>query len=99
MIDEDAEADSPACFEKPVAFDIVDGSGRKLAGAGQRRSRRGLLHQGSVILSPGVDADAVFRTLAHELASAVNEIRREPSAEDLAASVNSFASRSWLERR
>jgi lipoyl(octanoyl) transferase len=36
------------CFENPVGHDLIDPSGRKLAGAGQRRTRRGLLHQGSV---------------------------------------------------
>ena len=36
------------CFENPVSHDLMDRGGRKLAGAGQRRTRRGLLHQGSV---------------------------------------------------
>jgi lipoate-protein ligase A len=36
------------CFENPVGNDLIDLAGRKLAGAGQRRTRRGLLHQGSV---------------------------------------------------
>ncbi|HLP78650.1 MAG TPA: hypothetical protein VK327_17225, partial [Candidatus Paceibacterota bacterium] len=36
------------CFENPVGHDLIDPAGRKLAGAGQRRTRRGLLHQGSV---------------------------------------------------
>lgn len=40
---------SSACFENPVAFDIVTPDGSKLAGAGQKRSRYGLLHQGSVV--------------------------------------------------
>jgi lipoate-protein ligase A len=37
------------CFEKPVEFDVVDAVGNKIAGAGQRRTKHGLLHQGSVI--------------------------------------------------
>lgn len=36
------------CFENPVSHDLLGDDGRKLAGAGQRRTRRGLLHQGSV---------------------------------------------------
>ncbi len=36
------------CFEKPVAFDVIDDVGNKIAGAGQRRTKEGLLHQGSV---------------------------------------------------
>ena len=38
-----------ACFANPVAFDLVGKSGEKIAGAGQRRTKYGLLHQGSVI--------------------------------------------------
>jgi lipoate-protein ligase A len=36
------------CFQNPVFHDIVAENGEKLAGAGQRRTRKGLLHQGSV---------------------------------------------------
>ena len=36
------------CFLQPVEHDVLDAAGRKLAGAGQRRTARGLLHQGSV---------------------------------------------------
>jgi len=42
-------AESDACFQKPVRFDLV-ASERKLSGAAQRRSREGLLHQGSILL-------------------------------------------------
>jgi lipoate-protein ligase A len=35
------------CFEKPVAGDVV-AAGKKLAGAAQRRTKWGLLHQGSI---------------------------------------------------
>lgn len=37
----------PQCFAGPVRHDIVAG-GRKIAGGAQRRTKRGLLHQGSV---------------------------------------------------
>ena len=37
------------CFESPVEFDVLGGVGEKIAGAAQRRSKSGLLHQGSVI--------------------------------------------------
>jgi len=42
--------ESEACFQKPVRFDIVAGA-QKLGGAAQRRSREGMLHQGSILLS------------------------------------------------
>ncbi|MGE9268270.1 MAG: hypothetical protein ACQKBY_09245, partial [Verrucomicrobiales bacterium] len=41
--------DSAACFEKPVCWDVLGPNGEKLAGAAQRRSRAGFLHQGSVM--------------------------------------------------
>ena len=49
--------ESDACFAKPVRFDIVAAE-RKLSGAAQRRTREGLLHQGSILLSdPARNAD------------------------------------------
>lgn len=43
-----AEEESGACFKKPVCWDVMS-NGQKIAGAAQRRTRDGLLHQGSVI--------------------------------------------------
>jgi lipoate-protein ligase A len=42
-------AESEACFQKPVRFDLV-AANAKLSGAAQRRTREGLLHQGSILL-------------------------------------------------
>jgi lipoyl(octanoyl) transferase len=42
------ETGAALCFENPVSHDLLGAGGRKLAGAGQKRSRIGLLHQGSV---------------------------------------------------
>lgn len=41
-----------ACFTNPVEHDLQAESGQKIAGAGQKRTRYGLLHQGSVNLQP-----------------------------------------------
>jgi lipoate-protein ligase A len=56
--EENAHAsESDACFQKPVRFDIVAGAS-KLSGAAQRRTREGLLHQGSILLpDPARNAD------------------------------------------
>jgi lipoate-protein ligase A len=49
--------ESDACFAKPVRFDLV-AAARKLSGAAQRRTREGLLHQGSILLpDPARNAD------------------------------------------
>lgn len=37
-----------ACFASPVESDLVSESGNKIAGGGQRRTRDGVLHQGSI---------------------------------------------------
>lgn len=39
------------CFVSPSKFDIVAEAGSKYAGAAQRRTRNGILHQGSIRLS------------------------------------------------
>jgi lipoate-protein ligase A len=57
------------CFAGPVRYDVMSGS-RKIAGGAQRRTKRGLLHQGS-IQGTGLGADfaAVFAShLAGETA-------------------------------
>lgn len=41
------EAGGRECFEAPVMHDVVV-AGRKAAGGAQRRTKRGLLHQGSI---------------------------------------------------
>ena len=44
---ENAPQCSSSCFENPVTDDLLLG-GSKVAGAGQRRTRSGMLHQGSI---------------------------------------------------
>jgi lipoate-protein ligase A len=55
--------DHPACFQKAVRFDVVDGPGRKLAGAAQRRTREGCLHQGSILPGAPFDWDSLAQSL------------------------------------
>lgn len=40
------------CFKAPSRFDLMAPDGRKIAGAAQRRTRQGILHQGSIQLPP-----------------------------------------------
>ncbi|MFT6864305.1 MAG: lipoate-protein ligase A [Akkermansiaceae bacterium] len=83
---------SSACFEKPVAWDLLGEDGRKLAGAGQRRSRRGLMHQGSVI----AEAGALDR-LGEFLGGSCSDFGLEGET-PWADLVGKYASRVWLER-
>lgn len=55
-----------ACFQKPVKFDVVQGE-IKLAGAAQRRTREGCLHQGSILLPEDPNRPALVSALIAEL--------------------------------
>ena len=48
LLTRDAPDGGRACWASPVESDIVDPAGRKLAGAGQRRYRGAVLHQGLI---------------------------------------------------
>lgn len=48
LLERDAPDGGRACWASPVTSDIVDAAGRKLAGAGQRRYRGAVLHQGLI---------------------------------------------------
>jgi len=88
---------SDACFENPVRHDLV-AEGVKIAGAAQRRTRAGLLHQGSVQCA-GLPGNTGER-LAAALSARVE--RQEPppallaEAADLAAT--RYAAAAWLRR-
>jgi lipoate-protein ligase A len=69
---DDADEKSGACFASHVQYDIVAG-GTKLAGAAQRRTRWGLLHQGSIQLPHSSDHQGAFTDLAHAFTSAVRQ--------------------------
>jgi lipoate-protein ligase A len=46
------QVESTACFQKAVRYDVITGitNKEKIAGAAQRRTREGCLHQGSILL-------------------------------------------------
>ena len=89
---------SESCFAKPVEADVLL-AGRKIAGAAQRRTRAGLLHQGS-IQHDGLPAD-----FADRFASALcpSFRRAEASAELLHKAQiiadQKYATAEWLQRR
>lgn len=86
------------CFTGPVRHDILFG-GRKIAGGAQRRTRRGVLHQGSVQGVP--DPGSLAVPLAAALAGTVD--RWEPPADAEARIAALVASRyertAFVERR
>lgn len=89
------------CFEEPARFDVVR-DGRKIAGAAQRRSKTGFLHQGTIqpLKPPAGFAMAFARALAH-LPEVVGQdaalLLLSERAEILAA--EKYGAASWLEAR
>ncbi len=89
---------SDACFENPARYDLL-ADGGKIAGAAQRRTRAGLLHQGS-IQGTALPADFGAR-LGKAFAS---KVCGRPLAEDELAdacelSSLKYATSAWLRRR
>lgn len=88
---------STVCFEKPVQHDLVSGD-RKIAGAAQRRTQFGLLHQGSIQLSsiPEETGDLLAKAFASrvEVQSLTAHIIR--AAEQLVR--ERYGTEAWLRR-
>jgi lipoate-protein ligase A len=91
-------AAGPACFDSPALHDILGPNRAKLCGGAQRRSRDGLLHQGSV-QCPGLPA-AFGEALAGALACGFRLFSPAPGtlglAERLAA--EKYARPDWNRR-
>jgi lipoyl(octanoyl) transferase len=86
------------CFANPVRADVLI-NGRKIAGAAQRRTRRGLLQQGSIQgIQPGIGLAERFaeglsdnrevRSLSHAIQQRAREIAERK-----------YASDAWLRKR
>ena len=99
LISEDTGNGSATCFTNPVAYDIVTPAGAKLAGAGQKRTRYGLLHQGSVIgITDKEKWQSSFQnTLAQSATHWSPEVSFLEQANEIAAS--RYGAQEWLEMR
>ncbi len=96
--------ESEACFAKPVKFDVVNDAG-KLSGAAQRRTREGLLHQGSILLpDPARNGEvrsafpAAFAARL-ELALAESQLSAEETARADALERDRYATDAWNRSR
>ncbi len=92
--------DAAPCFARPVCADVLQAD-QKIAGGAQRRTRAGLLHQGSVQrVRPELPRAALAREFPTALASAV--IAWEPSSAFLATgerlAAERYAHPAWTER-
>lgn len=89
---------SEDCFANPVRADILSGD-RKIAGAAHRRSRAGLLHQGSIQRN---DLPERFREdFARKLCQRYEQTTLEAATLDRAAQIaaSKYGTSEWLTRR
>jgi lipoate-protein ligase A len=95
------ETGATLCFENPVSHDLVGPGGLKLAGAGQRRTRSGLLHQGSVAApaNPSISTKRA-ELFAGCLAKQWTAICLEPPTELMARKIDQrYGRQAWTGRR
>ena len=87
-----------ACFANPVAFDVMV-NGQKVAGAAQRRSRRGLLQQGSIqnVECSGRFRECFIECLCENAVDGVIDSARVEQAQQLADT--KYCNKAWLDRR
>ena len=93
----DAPKVSEACFANPVTADVI-ADGRKIAGAAQRRTRSGLLQQGSVQFDalPVNFTERFSAALCHRFERRELDVRLLHRAEAIAA--EKYATAAWLHR-
>jgi lipoate-protein ligase A len=97
-------AESEACFQKPVRFDIV-AADAKLSGAAQRRTREGLLHQGSILLpDPARNGDlrrGFAQAFAEKLGLAIEpgELTAEEEARAVVLARERYSTETWNNSR
>jgi lipoate-protein ligase A len=97
------------CFANPVRADVMV-NGRKVAGAAQRRTRGGLLHQGSIQLATGrvrptgghvALGNGLAERFVKELSEGRNEKPLSKSLVDRAEKIaeQKYNTQNWLQRR
>ncbi len=98
LADKSAPKVSEACFANPVRADLLV-CGEKVAGGAQRRTRGGLLHQGSIQV-PSLSRDFAFCFAAKLSANFQNcPLPPELSTAAEALAKTKYATRGWLTRR
>jgi len=97
FVDETTNERASACFVQPVQYDIV-AHGLKIAGAAQRRTRWGLLHQGSIQLPTGLcgRASMLPRAFSGKVTSSQITAETQSHAEQIAR--DRYATDAWLKR-
>jgi lipoate-protein ligase A len=105
---EAAGAPEGVCFQRAEGHDVVHaGTGEKIAGAAQKRNKRGMLFQGSLwrpAAGPGVDWERFGGDFAEALAALLGvAAERTPwpelDEEEVSGLAEKYASPEWMENR
>lgn len=100
LIAENSGNASHLCFENPVAYDVVNQSGVKLAGAGQKRTKQGLLHQGSVCGIPEILQLNWRESFCRYLSKKMIQVSADVCPEQVALLVQQkYGNTNWLNKR
>ena len=84
------------CFSQPAEHDLLDATGRKVAGGGQRRSSHGLLHQGSV----GLALDPWWgQCLAAAMVRSPGDFTERPVEDEIRCRAKRYQRPVWAKRR
>ncbi len=94
------QKDHASCSLKPVPADVLGPAGNKLAGAAQRRTKQGCLHQGSILLPGGLPpqlSDVLPEHLALALKITWTPGERTGEEEELAETLfqERYSTRDW----
>lgn len=92
---------SSGCFVRPVRYDLLF-QGEKIGGAAQRRTRRGLLHQGSIKLPPDglCSSEQLIQAMPGAFARHPEKlgVGVEIKAEAIQLADEKYASEGWMRR-
>ena len=103
-----SEAPAGVCFQKSELSDVVAPGGAKIAGAAQKRNKRGLLFQGSVWRPAAGDAAVDWDRFGEEFAARVGVAlggAAEPTPwpelneDEVSGLAETYAGPEWLEHR
>jgi lipoate-protein ligase A len=104
----DASPGAGICFQRAEVFDVVhEHSGEKIAGAAQKRNKRGLLFQGSVwrpAVGTPIDWDRFGEDFSAVLAKALGcEAKAAPwpdfNEDEVSGLVDQYSTSEWIEAR
>jgi lipoate-protein ligase A len=108
LMGEPGTAPPGICFQRAEIHDVIGGpNGAKIAGAAQKRNKRGLLFQGSIwrpAAGPGVDWDRFERDFGSGLASilGVEPVEApwpELDEDEVSGLIENYSSPEWIEAR